>query len=124
MSWIARAASLVRPPSSWVTQSRRGYGYTKLNAAEQAAQPKFVLDFAGPALDALPAGATVEPKVSTNANGRVLEAVAYPNPATRTWRLSLRVERIDPTQPVELRAFLQHQQHTVSETWTQLLLPE
>jgi glucans biosynthesis protein len=113
-----------RPPSSWVTQSRRGYGYTKLSAAEQAAQPKFVLDFAGPALDALPAGATVEPKVSTNANGRVLEAVAYPNPATRTWRLSLRVERIDPTQPVELRAFLQHQQHTVSETWTQLLLPE
>ena len=36
----------------------------------------------------------------------------------------LTVQRIDPTQPVELRAFLQHQQHTVSETWTHLLLPE
>jgi glucans biosynthesis protein len=38
--------------------------------------------------------------------------------------VSLRVARNDPAQPVELRAFLQHQQHTVSETWTHLLLPE
>lgn len=113
-----------RPPASWVTQSRRGYGYTKLSAVEQAAQPKFVLDFAGPAIDALPAGAELKPVVTADSNGRVLEAVAYPNPSTRTWRLSLRVERIDPAQPVELRAFLQHQQHTVSETWTYVLLPE
>ncbi|MGV3499647.1 MAG: glucan biosynthesis protein [Hydrogenophaga sp.] len=113
-----------RPPASWVTQSRRGYGYSRLSAAEQAEQPKFVLDFAGPALDALPPGAELRAVVSTNANGRVLEAIAYPNPATRSWRVSLRVARNDPTQPVELRAFLQHQQHTVSETWTHLLLPE
>lgn len=113
-----------RPPSSWVTQSRRGYGYAKLSAAEQAAQPKYILDFAGPALDALPAGAEVRAVVSANDNGRVLEAIAYPNPATRTWRVSLRVERKDASRPVELRAFLQHQQHTVSETWTHLLLPE
>ncbi|MBX3610684.1 MAG: glucan biosynthesis protein G [Hydrogenophaga sp.] len=113
-----------RPPASWVTQSRRGYGFTRLSADEQSAQPQYVLDFAGPAIDALPAGAEVRAVVSTNANGRVLEAIAYPNPATRSWRLSLRVARIDPAQPVELRAFLQHQQHTVSETWTHLLLPE
>lgn len=113
-----------RPPASWVTQSRRGYGFTKLAAAEQAAQPQFVLDFAGPAIDALPPNAELRAVVSANANGRVLEAIAYPNPATRSWRLSLRVARNDPTQPVELRAFLQHQQHTVSETWTHLLLPE
>ncbi|MCY1555253.1 Glucans biosynthesis protein G [compost metagenome] len=62
--------------------------------------------------------------VTSNANGRVLEQVAYPNPATRSWRVSLRVQRIDPAQPVELRAFLQHNNDTVSETWTHLLLPE
>jgi glucans biosynthesis protein len=38
--------------------------------------------------------------------------------------VTLRVERIDPGRPVELRAFLQHQNDTLSETWTQLLLPE
>jgi glucans biosynthesis protein len=113
-----------RPPASWVTQSRRGYGYTRLTPAQQAEQPKFILDFAGPALDALPPGAELRAVVSTNANGRVIEAIAYPNPATRSWRVSLRVARNDPAQPVELRAFLQHQQHTVSETWTHLLLPE
>lgn len=113
-----------RPPSSWVTQTRRGYGYTKLSEAEQIRQPQYVIDFAGPALDALPADAPVRAVVTSNANGRVLEQVAYPNPATRSWRVTLRVQRIDPTQPVELRAFLQHNNDTVSETWTHLLLPE
>ena len=113
-----------RPPSAWVTQTRRGHGYTQLSAAEQAAQPQFVLDFAGPALDALPPSAPVRVVATANANGRVIDARAYPNPATRTWRVSLRVVRIDPNQPVELRAFLQHLNDTVSETWTHLLLPE
>jgi glucans biosynthesis protein len=113
-----------RPPSAWVTQTRKGYGYTKLSPQEQARQPQFVLDFAGPSLAALPAGADVRARVSTDSNGRVLEALAYPNPATRTWRAVIRVERIDPTRPVELRAFLQHQNHTLSETWTHLLLPD
>lgn len=113
-----------RPPSAWVTQTRRGHGYTRLSPAEQAAQPQFVLDFAGPALDALPSGAPVRVVATANANGRVIDARAYPNPATRSWRVSLRVVRIDPNQPVELRAFLQHLNDTVSETWTHLLLPE
>ncbi|MDR7150240.1 glucans biosynthesis protein [Hydrogenophaga palleronii] len=122
LAWQGEAQQ--RPPSSWVTQTRRGYGYTKLTPEEQKAQPQYVLDFAGPALDALPADAEVRAMVSADANGRLLETLAYPNPATRSWRVSLRVQRIDPTKPVELRAFLQHQNDTVSETWTHLLLPE
>ncbi len=113
-----------RPPSAWVTQSRRGHGYTRLTPEEQKAQPQYVIDFTGPALDTLSADAPVRAVVSADANGRVLETLAYPNPATRSWRVTLRVQRIDPTQPVELRAFLQHQKDTVSETWTHLLLPE
>lgn len=113
-----------RPPSSWVTQTRRGYGYTKLSAEEQGRQPQFVIDFAGPALDALPTDATVKAVVSATTNGRVLQTLAYPNPATRSWRVTVRVERIDASQPVELRAYLQHNNDTVSETWTHLLLPE
>jgi glucans biosynthesis protein len=122
MAWQGDAQQ--RPPSSWVTQTRRGYGFTRLTAEEQRQQPQYVLDFTGPALDALPAGAPVRAVVTANANGRVIEALAYPNPATRSWRVSLRVERIDAKQPVELRAYLQHTNDTVSETWTHLLLPE
>lgn len=113
-----------RPPAAWVTQTRRGIGYTRLNTAEQARQVQYVLDFAGPALDALPATAPVRVQVSSDANGRVLEQLAYPNPATRGWRVTLRVQRVDTARPVELRAHLQHQQDVVSETWTHLLLPE
>jgi glucans biosynthesis protein len=113
-----------RPPSAWVTQTRRGFGYTRLSATEQARQVQMVLDFAGPALDALPATAPVQVRVSSDANGRVLEQLAYPNPATRSWRVTLRIQRVDPARPVELRAHLQHQQDVVSETWTHLLLPE
>lgn len=113
-----------RPPGSWVTQSRSGYGYSQRSAAEQDAEPQYVLDFQGPALDALPAGTELKAVVNTDGNGRVLEATAYPNPATRTWRMSLRVARVDPAKPVELRAFLQHQNQSVSEVWTHLLLPQ
>lgn len=113
-----------RPPASWATQSRKGYGYTQKSIAEQEAEPQYVIDFQGPALDALPPGAELKAVVSADANGRVLEAIAYPNPATRTWRAVFRVTRIDAARPVELRAFLQHQDQSVSETWTHLLLPQ
>jgi glucans biosynthesis protein len=119
-----------RAPSSWVTQTRRGRSYGRLAAGEE----KFVIDFAGPGLDALPADATVEPVVDVGPNAKVLEAVAYRNDAVGGWRLTLRVQRTDlptlasadftvpPTQPapLELRAFLRHQKDTVSETWTYL----
>jgi glucans biosynthesis protein len=86
-------------------------------------QHQFVLDFAGPALDALPDGAPVQAVASANANGRVLETLAYKNPATGAWRMTLRVQRLNPAMPVELRAFLQHNNQTLSETWTNLITP-
>jgi glucans biosynthesis protein len=112
------------PPGAWVAQSRRGSGYTKLSPGEQQRQPQFVLDFAGPALEALPADAPVRAIATADANGRIAEAHAYPNPNQRGWRVTLRVERLDPARPVELRVFLQHQNDTLSETWTHAVLPE
>ena len=37
--------------------------------------------------------------------------------------MTLRVQRLNPAQPVELRAFLQHNNQTLSETWTNLITP-
>ena len=105
-----------------MTQSRRGTGYSKLGADELAQQVQFVIDFAGPALDALPEGAKVQAIASANA--RVVESLAYRNPATGAWRMTLRVRRLasaEAPQPIELRAFLQHDTHTLSETWTNLI---
>jgi glucans biosynthesis protein len=122
LSWQGDAQQ--RPPSAWVSQSRRGFGLSALSAFEQANQAVYTLDFVGPALDALALSAPVRAVVSTDPHGRVLEQLAYPNPVTRGWRVVLRVQRLDPARPLELRAFLQHQQDAVSETWTHLLPPE
>ncbi|MEZ5663708.1 MAG: glucan biosynthesis protein G [Burkholderiaceae bacterium] len=122
LRWQGEKAEL--PPGAWTVQSRRGHGYTRLTAEEQRQQPQFVVDFNGPALQALPAGTPVRPVVTADNNGQVVEALAYPNPLAGTWRLSLRVQRIDPTRPVELRAFLQSDNHTLSETWTHVILPD
>lgn len=113
-----------QPPGSRVVQSRRGIGYTRLSPMELSGQVQYVLDFEGPALASLPPDAPVRAVVSADANGRVLEQNAYPHPASGRWRLTLRVQKLDPARPVELRAFLQQEQNVLSETWTHILLPE
>lgn len=113
-----------RPPGSWVTQSRRGSGYSRQDKQQLAGQVQYVVDFSGPALDALPPGAPVRAVVTADANGRVLEQLAYPNPAAKSWRMTVRVQRLDPARPVELRAFLQYDNHILSETWSNIILPE
>jgi glucans biosynthesis protein len=122
LSWQGDAQQ--RPPGSWATQSRRGIGYSRLSQAELASQVQYVVDFSGPALAALPADAAVRAVVTAGGNARVLEQLAYPNPATGGWRMSFRVQRIDGSKPVELRAFLQHDNHILSETWSNIILPE
>ena len=121
IAWQGKNQQL--PPNGWVTQSRRGTGYSRLGAEEQRQRIDFIVDFAGPAFDALPEGAAVQAISNTNSNGRVLESIAYKNPVNGAWRMSLRVLRLDPAQPVELRAFLKHDNNTLSETWTNLITP-
>jgi glucans biosynthesis protein len=121
IAWQGKNQQL--PPNGWVTQSRRGTGYSKQSAEALSQQVQFAIDFAGPALDALPDGAAVQAIATADSNGRVLESIAYKNPATGNWRLNLRVQRLNPAQPVELRAFLQYNNQTLSETWTNLINP-
>ena len=90
------------PPSAWAVQSRAGHGMTPLRPGEF----QYVIDFAGPALDALPDEAEVEPVVTVGTNARLLERNVYRNDARGGWRMTVRVQRLHPAQPVELRAFL------------------
>ncbi|MCJ0762026.1 glucan biosynthesis protein G [Variovorax terrae] len=113
-----------RPPAGWVTQSRRGIGYSPLSADELKTQVQYVVDFTGPALDALAPEAPVQAVATSDAGGRIVEQHLYRNPATGAWRLTLRVQRNTPAQPIELRAFLQHHNEAVSETWSNILLPD
>ncbi|OWQ93943.1 glucan biosynthesis protein D [Roseateles aquatilis] len=109
-----------RPPGAWAVQSRTGYSYAKLAANEQ----QFIVDFEGPSLAALPAGAEVKAIASTDGNGEIAEVNAYPNPVTGGWRMAVRIKQLRPGQSTELRAFLQTRQQVLTETWSLILPPQ
>ncbi len=110
---------------AWTTQSRVGRGFQELPADET----KYVIDFDGPRLRALPAAAAamLKPVVTTSANAQVAEAVAFANEATGGWRLALRLKRLPQAtanlEPIEVRAFLQVENQALTETWTHLIPP-
>lgn len=112
-------------PLAHTVQSRRGRGWAEPAPGEL----KFIVDFAGgplAALAALPEGALAEPVVTPLANARVLHADAWPHPPAGPggWRMALRVQRIDPAKPLELRAFLRDGERALTETWTALVPQE
>ncbi len=109
-----------RPPNGWTVQSRAGRGYKPLAANEL----QYVVDFAGPAIERLAPDSTVEANVTPVRNARVLDTNVFRNDATGGWRMTLTIARIDPAQPVELRAFLSHDHNALTETWTSLIAPD
>jgi glucans biosynthesis protein len=124
LHWQARLKTL---PQSFTalahaTQSRRGRSWAPLAADEL----QYVVDFEGPALQALPAGSPVQAVAEAGAGGRVIETNAYrlPPELGGGWRLKLRVQRSDAAQPLELRAWLRHAGGALTETWAALLPPE
>lgn len=108
---------LQQPPGAWVVQSRVGRGYRELAEDEH----QFMVDFVGPALAALPAGAPVEAVVSAPANGEILETNAYRVEATGAWRMAVLVKQLDPAHAVELRGYLQNGADVLTETWSNLV---
>lgn len=124
VAWQGKGQQL--PPNGHVTQSRLGHGFIPANrdGSIPPNQPtQFTVDFAGPAIDSLPEGAPVKAIATADTNGRIVESLAYRNPATGHWRMTLRLQHINRAQPVELRAFLQHGGNAVTETWTHLITP-
>lgn len=87
---------------------------------------RFVIDFEGEKLAVLPAETVLRGIVTVapagGEPGELLEQVVVHNPVTNGWRLILQV-RPRGGDPLELRAFLQHGEDTLTETWTYLLKP-
>ncbi|TAK83951.1 MAG: glucans biosynthesis protein [Aquabacterium sp.] len=108
-----------RPPKGWTVQTRSGRGYGDLPADQQ----QYVVDFAGPALDKLPAGTPVQAVASAAPGSEIVDRNVFKNDATGTWRMTLRIRRNDLNRPVELRAYLQNGQDKLTETWTPLTAP-
>lgn len=114
------------PPQAWVAQARRGHGWARLSAGEV----QYMLDFEGPALQALPADVAVEAVATAGPGAQVLETRAWRHTGSGAgvsngvWRMQLRVQRSDPHTPIELRAYLRRGPHALTETWAALVPAE
>ena len=86
---------------------------------------RFVVEFAGPALEALPAD-TVLRGVVTVASGKgaaeIIDQHVVKNPVTGSWRLTFQLLP-KQNEPIELRAFLDRGGETLTETWAYVILP-
>jgi glucans biosynthesis protein len=107
-----------RPPGGRVDDTRRD------RAGERGAH-RFVIEFVGRELEALPPETVLQGVVTIGSGpgqGELLEQRVEKNTVSGGFRLVFQV-RPASDQPVELRAFLQQGQSALTETWTYLLVP-
>jgi periplasmic glucans biosynthesis protein len=109
-----------KPSTAWVTQTRRGPGYTM----RPATTVDFHVDFEGPMLKKLTDKSKLDSVFSTDDNGEIVEKTLERNPVTGGARVSLKVKRIDEAKAVELRGFLRDENQAHSETWAYILPPD
>ena len=107
-----------RPPHGRTVATRR-------DSANKEDTYRFVIDFAGKSLEAIPADQVVRGDVTIAAEdnaAEVLDQHVVKNVVTGGWRLSFQV-RPKRKAPIELRAFLDKDSQTLTETWSYLLAP-
>jgi len=107
-----------RPPGGRVVATRRDHG-TLPNGE------RFVIDFDGDSLRALPADQPPTGVVSAGPQpdaADVLDQHVIKNPVTGGWRFTFQL-RPNGSNPIELRAYLASGGDALTETWSYVLLP-
>jgi glucans biosynthesis protein len=95
---------------------------------------KFILDFAGGKLEALPADKPLTAVITVDPKAKLVEQQLYKNSVTKGWRLVFQVTFEEPGSldkvlpqskraPIELRAFLKLGDSALTETWTYTYQP-
>jgi glucans biosynthesis protein len=95
---------------------------TRFGAGDKDDAKRFVIDFEGAKLKSLPADSAVKAVISLGPDGQLLQQTVIKNPVTGGWRLAFQV-KAPKDKPLEMRAFLQHNKDTLSETWSYQLEP-
>jgi glucans biosynthesis protein len=107
-----------RPPGGRVIATRR-------DAGTHDGVQRFVIDFAGDQLAAIPGDQVLRGVITVaggDAAGEVVEQHVAKNPFTGGWRLTFQV-RPYKREPLELRAFLDEGGTVLTETWSYVLMP-
>ncbi|WP_349616399.1 glucan biosynthesis protein G [Azotobacter salinestris] len=120
LHWTRNEAALYPGGSAWVRQTLRSRGeFRQRNLVRQADGSTLLLvDFEGPALQALAPDTPLASQVSVDHNGELLENSLRYHPAIRGWRLTLRLKIKDPQRPVEMYAALVKGDRRLTEIWS------
>jgi len=118
--WTRNDIAFHDPNLSWVSQTRRSPGEVRGDDLIRRPDGTVALrvDFRGTVLEDLDPASAVVAEVSSNGNAEIVENRVVRNPATRGFRLILKVKPTDATKPTELRAFLRVGEMTLSEVWS------
>jgi periplasmic glucans biosynthesis protein len=124
MRWYSPSA--LPPPGGWVVGTRVGRG-------KQEGSKKFVIDFVGRGLEALPSDTPLAAVITLDERTRLLEQQLYKNRVTGGWRLVFQIQIPEPAsldlvlpnrpRPLELRAFLRNGDDVLTETWSYAFEP-
>ncbi len=90
---------------------------TRIGTGDGDGVERFVVDFEGGKLTRLPANAPVRAVISVGAGGELVQHGVFKNSVTGGWRAAFQVKP-PGDKALELRAFLQNGENTLTETWT------
>lgn len=96
---------------------------TRQDGGAEGKTNRFVLDFGGKNLNALPDSKPPEAVITTAPPGaaKLLDHYVVRNPDTGGWRLSFQLEP-KTDAPIELRAFLKNKKSVMTETWSYAII--
>ena len=108
-----------RPPAGYVAATRLS------DVQKQPGLTRFLVDFAGPYLNARQADPAIEPVVTVGEGAALVPKTItlQKNPNNGTWRVTFAIRPEGQGRPVELRCFLRRPPHVLTETWSYLWNP-
>jgi glucans biosynthesis protein len=108
LHWTIDEQQFQAPDLGWVKQTLRSTGDVKQSnlIRQPDGSVAFLVDFAGPALAALPEDTAVRSQISVGDNAEVVENNLRYNPETKGWRLTLRLKVKEANKSTEMRAAL------------------
>lgn len=95
---------------------------TRVGVGDKDDLKRIILDFEGGKLKNLPDTAPVKAVVTVGQDAQVVQQSTVKNPITGGWRAAFQV-KAPKDKPLHLRAYLQNENDTLSETWSYLLEP-
>jgi periplasmic glucans biosynthesis protein len=95
---------------------------TRVGIGDKDDLKRIILDFEGGKLKAMPDTAPLKAVISVSQDGQLTQQSIVKNPITGGWRAAFQV-KAPKDKPLYLRAFLQNEKDTLTETWSYALEP-